>query len=181
MHVCLCECKCCKNSSLLWLIFMQVASTEWFLGVQIQNYKNLYNVEIINGMYCCCDDNETCGSAPNDLLAMCKDPNTVQLCETYFLVHIKNCLSLSTCSLSKTYQLNYGPSSSISDHGIVSIPFMEMELGDEVRAKMSYFRNLMEKLRKLAINMHFSFWRITFKLCSTNHRFLIIVFVLNVK
>ena len=135
------------------VIFMQVASTEWFLGVQIQDFTNLYNVQIINGMYCCCDDNETCGSTLNDLLGMCKDPTTTQICETYFLVHIKSCLFFPTCSLSKTYQLNYRPSSSISDHGILSIPFMEMELGDEVRTKISILIvSLMAKFRKFAIN-----------------------------
>ena len=117
---------------------MQVASTKWFLGVQIQNFMNVYNVEIINGMYCCCDDNEKCGNTPNDLLGMCSDPSTTKSCETYFLVHVKNCISASTCSFSKTYQLNYKFSASMFDHGIFSIPFMEMELGERVRTKMSY-------------------------------------------
>ena len=120
---------------------MQVASTEWVLGVQIQNFTNLYNVEIINGMYCCCDDNERCGSTSSDLLGMCKHASTTQVCETCFLVHIKNCISIGTCSLSKTYQLNYKPSDLISDHGILSIPFMEMELGEQVSAKISYLLN----------------------------------------
>ena len=117
--------------------FFQVASTEWFLGVQIQDFENLYNAEIINGNYCCCDDNEICASTTNDLLVICKNPSTTQVCETYLLVHIRNCISIGTCSLSKTYLLNYTSSSSISDHGILSIPFMEMKLGDEVRTKIS--------------------------------------------
>ena len=146
-YVCLCECKCCKNSSLLWLIFMQVASTEWFLGVQIQNYKNLYNVEIINGEYCCCDDNQTCGNTPSNLLGMCKDPSTAQICETWLLVHFKNCLP--PCRFSKTYQLNYKSSASMFDHGILSIPFMEMELGDWVRRKICYALKLSGKFISL--------------------------------
>ena len=125
---------------MFWLIFMQVASTKWFLGVQIQNFRNLYNVEIINGNYCCCDDNEKCGSIANNLLGICKDPTATQICETWLL--IRNCLSIFTCSLSKTYQLNYKFSASMFDHGILSIPFMEMELGYKVRTKISYLLKL---------------------------------------
>ena len=136
MFVCVSE--IVVNIRLCLVCFMQFSSTEWFLGVQIQNFVNLYNAEIINGMYCCCDDNETCGSAPYELIGMCKDPTTTQICETYFLVNIRNCLSLNKCSRSKTYQLNYTSSASMFDHGILFIPFMEMELGDEVRTKISY-------------------------------------------
>ena len=113
---------------------MQVASSEWFLGVQIHDFMNPYNVEIINGMYCCCDDNETCASSPSDLLVICKDP-IAQVCEPYFLVHVKNCLY---CSHSKTYiLLNYASNAFTFDHGILSIPFVEMELSDEVRTEIS--------------------------------------------
>ena len=127
-----------KISFCLWVIFMQVASTKWFLGVQIQDFINLYNVEIINGMYCCCDANEKCGRIQNELLGMCKNASTTQICETCFLVQFRNCISVGTCSVIKTYQLNYKPSASIFDHGILSIPFLEMELGDKVRTKICY-------------------------------------------
>ena len=155
MHVCFCECKCCRKLAFVLVDFMQVASTEWFLGVQIQNYVNQYNVEIISGSYCCCDDSETCASDLNDLLISCKNPSTAQPCETYFLVHIRNCLSSSTsstCSLSKTYQLNYKSSASTFDHGILSIPFMDMELGDKVRTKISYLLILSAKIRRFGFN-----------------------------
>ena len=117
---------------------MQVASTEWFLGVQIQHFENLHNVEIIDGDYCCCHDNEICSSDLSNVLASCTEPSTIQLCETYFVVHIKNCIFIGECSLSKTYQLNYNFSASVFDQGILSIPFVAMELGDTVRTKMSY-------------------------------------------
>ena len=113
---------------------MQVASTEWILAVQIHNFTNLYNVEIVNDNYCCCDDNQSCGSVLNDLFVICKHPIATQVCEPYFLVHFRNCLS-STCPLNKHYQLNYTSSASTFDHGILSIPIMEMELGDKVRTK----------------------------------------------
>ena len=118
---------------------MQVASTEWFLGVQIQDFVNLYNVEIINETYCCCYDNQICLSDSNSLLTLCKDSSTTPPCETYFLVHVRDhCLNSGACLVSRIYQLNYQSSDSMFDNGILSIPFKEMELGDGVKAKISY-------------------------------------------
>ena len=111
-------------------------------GCQMQNFTNLYNVQIINGNYCCCHDNEICSSNFDYLLASCADPSTTQVCETYFLVQIRNCLSISTCSLSKSYQLNYKFSASTFDNSILSTPFMDMELNDKVRKKVSYLFKL---------------------------------------
>ena len=128
---------------------MQVASMEWFLGVQIQDFMNLYNVQIINGNYCCCDDSGNCTRVFDDLLTMCKEPSTTQVCGTYFLVPVKKCLSISTCSLSKTYQLNYTSSVSTFDHGILSIPLKEMELSNQVSTKISYFLKLQANIESL--------------------------------
>ena len=117
---------------------MQVASTEWFLGVQIQDFVNLYNVEMINENYCCCHDNQTCSSDLISLLTICKASSTTPPCETYFLVYVRDCLHSSACTVSRIYQLNYQSSASMFDNGILSIPFMEMELGDGVKARISY-------------------------------------------
>ena len=122
-----------------------MASTEWFLGVRIQNFVNQYNVEIINGDYCCCDDNERCGSNLNHLF-FCKHPNITQVCETYFVIHMKNCLYGSACSVIKTYHLNYTLSDSIFNHGVLAIPVMETGLGYEVRTKISYFFQIKGKI-----------------------------------
>ena len=144
MRVCICKIIHC-----LWVIFMQVASTEWYLGVQIQDFINLYNVEIINGMYCCCDDSETCGSDFDNLLGKCEDPSTTQVCKTSFLVHIRYCSRFHTCFLSKTYQLNYKSSTSMFNYGILSIPFMKMELSYEVKTKISYLHKSRENFKSL--------------------------------
>ena len=133
--VCVSVYKCCKDSPLFWMIFMQGASTEWFLGVQLQDFDNQYNAKIINGNYCCCDDNEICSSNLNSLLGSCTYPSTAQTCETYFLVHIRDCSYNSGCFLSKNYQMNCTSSASMFDHDTLSISFMEMELGDKVRTK----------------------------------------------
>ena len=145
MDVCFCECKCKKIILCLWVIFMQVANTEWFLGVQIQHFENQYNAEMINGIYCCCHDNKICSSNLIGLFASCTNLGTAEPCETYFLVHIRDCVVNSECFLSETYQLNYTSSASIIDHGILSIPLMEMELSDHVRTKFSCLTKLSTK------------------------------------
>ena len=69
----------------LWVISMQVAWTKWYLGVQTLDFINLYNVEIINGVYCCCDDSEICASDFDNLLGKCEDASTTQVCKQAFL------------------------------------------------------------------------------------------------
>ena len=123
---------------------MQVASTEWFLGVQIQNFENLYNAELILGSwFCCCDtfDNDKCSGNIAHLQVICI-PHS---CQPYFLIHIKHSSCTGMCS---TYQLNYEPSSSILDHPVLSIPFKEMEWSDHVRIEISYMK-LRAKFRQI--------------------------------
>ena len=130
-----CVCVCAlvvEDRSLLWMIFLQMVSTEWFLGVQIQNFENLYNVIIAQGYYCCCDF-FVCSENITDLQEICMN----HLCQPYFLIHIRDSSCNGTCSLNKTYQLNYEPSTSILDHAVLSIPFKEMEWSDHVRIKIS--------------------------------------------
>ena len=101
---------------------MQVASTEWFLGVQIQNFENLYNAEIILGGYCCCDTVSICVESIVYLQGM----YLTHSCEPYFLIHIED----------KSYQLNYERNASILDHAVLAIPFKEKEWSDHVRTKI---------------------------------------------
>ena len=112
---------------------MQVASNEWFLGVQIQNFENLYNAERALGTgYCCCDSLEECAQNIADLQGIC----VTHSCQPYFLIYIKGSSCDGTCSLDRTYQLHYEPSTSILDHAVLSIPFMNMEWSDHVRIKL---------------------------------------------
>ena len=115
------------------MIFTQIASTEWFLAVQIQIFENLYNAEIILGGYCCCDTVTICEENITGLQGMC----LTHSCEPYFVIHIRDSSCTGTCSLDKSYQLNYEPSTSILDHAVLTIPFMETEWSDHVRTKIS--------------------------------------------
>ena len=113
---------------------MQVAGTEWFLGVQIQNFENFYNAEMILGNnYCCCDSFEECRQNTADLQGICMTHS----CQPYFLIHIRDNSCDGMCSLDKTYQLNYEPSTSILDHAVLSILFNEIEWSDQVSIKIS--------------------------------------------
>ena len=115
------------------MIFMQIASTEWFLGVKIQNFENLYNAKIAtDGQYCCCDY-LGCRENIADLQGKC----TTGSCQPYYLIHIRDSSCDGTCSLDKTYQLSNESTSSILDHAVLSIPFKEMEWSDHVRIKVS--------------------------------------------
>ena len=109
-----------------------MASSEWFLGVHIQNFENPYNVEIRDGEYCCCDY-AGCSQSIRDLQGNC----TTFFCQPYFVKHIRDASGDSMCSLDRTYQLDYQPSTSILDHAVLSIPFKEMELIDHVSTKSS--------------------------------------------
>ena len=111
---------------------MQIASTEWFLGVQIQNFENHYNAETVLGPgYCCCDSLEECRQNIADLRGIC----VTHSCQPYFLMHIKGSSCNDTCSLNKTYPLNFEPSTSFLNDAVLSIPFKEMEWSDHVRIK----------------------------------------------
>ena len=112
---------------------MQVASTEWFLGVQIQNFENLYNAEMLSSIVYCCCDVYNCTLNIADLQGIC----TADVCQPYFLIHIRDTSCNGICSLNKTYQLSYesNSSKSILDHVVLSIPFKEMEMIDDVSKK----------------------------------------------
>ena len=90
------------------------------LGVQIAQFQNLYNAEIKNGRYCCCDD----GPCEDDIRALknvymtdCTNP-----CETYFIVKLQDCTSNTHCTGSQTFNLEDDSTSGLSSV-IFYIPF----------------------------------------------------------
>ena len=109
---------------------MQVASSEWFLGVQIQKFEN-YNVEIVRENYCCCD-HVTCKPSIAEVQEICMSKS----CQPYFIIHIRDCSCNGTCSLDTTYQLNNESNSSLLNGvEVLNIPFKEMELSVKVSTK----------------------------------------------
>ena len=146
MQAYLCVCPFLKIGLYLWETSMQIASTEWFLGVQIQNFENLYNAEFAFGPgYCCCDSVEGCTPNIADLQGICMTHS----CQPYFHIQIKGSSCNGMCSFDKTYQLTFEPSTSILDHAVLSIPFKEMEWSDDVRIKISYIVKLRATFRQI--------------------------------
>ena len=45
---------------MIHVCFVQVAKSEQLLGVQLQNFDNMFNAEIRDDKYCCCDQESTC-------------------------------------------------------------------------------------------------------------------------
>ena len=111
---------------------MQVASTEWFLGIAMQNFENRYNAEIVLSGYCCCDNITMCEKNIADLQETCMTHS----CQPYFLIYIRDSSCAGMCSLDKNYQLSYESSTSILNHAVLSIPFKEMKWSDHVRIKI---------------------------------------------
>ena len=116
------------------MVFLQVASSEWVLGVQIQHFENMYGSEIEGGLFCCCDDSRTdlsmCKENVTDL-PMCKNSATYNPCDTYFLVYVRECLYNSTCNYTQQYRLN---NDTTLIQLILTIP-LEMEWSENVRSE----------------------------------------------
>ena len=95
-----------KYAQHTFLLYMQVASSEWTLGLQILEFKHLFNVNIQEGkeMYCCCDifdPQRICAGTFEGLdLNKC-----IEECDIYFMFHIKICPYNGTCSLTQFYEL----------------------------------------------------------------------------
>ena len=111
---------------------VQVASSEWVLGVQIQHFENMYNAEIRNDLYCCCDDHfRECKENITDLIQNGTCFNSDHRCETYFVLYVRECSYNSICSDTEIYRLNVARTS--LEHLVLYMPFEEIGLSNEVR------------------------------------------------
>ena len=141
---------------------MQVASSEWVLGVQIQHFENMHNAEISNGNYCCCDDPyKECWKNITDLNGMCF--NLPYRCQTYFVLYVRECPYSSTCSDTEFYRLNVAHTS--LQHLVLYMPLEESGLSNNVRIKINYLLQLIKNDERL--QTVFSFQLMT-KLCNSN-------------
>ena len=76
-------------------LVVQVSSSEWVLGVEIQHFENVYNAEIRNGMYCCCDAAAPCGGTIDAI-----QPMTCTIaCDPYIVIYFQACIQ--TCYVAK--------------------------------------------------------------------------------
>ena len=79
---------------------MQVANTEWMLGVQLQTLINQKNTALRSSMYCYCDD-IVCASTVADL----NQEKFTNECDAYFVLHVRDCPYNETCSVNKLFEL----------------------------------------------------------------------------
>ena len=115
-----------------WIIaFMQVASSEWVLGLQVFSFENFYNAEKNGSKYCCCGAPSTCTETITALHSMCK-----QECNTYFAVHLQDCKSGLSCNTIKRFNFSgdNGSPSALSSL-VFQIPFGLSTQDDQVRIK----------------------------------------------
>ena len=107
-----------------------MASSEWMLGVQIQQFQSLYNAEIMaNNQYCCCDIPNTC---EDNITALENIYDCTLLCDIYFVVSLQDCNSTIHCNINQTFNLEVDPLSRLSSV-ILLIPFEESALDVHVR------------------------------------------------
>ena len=114
-----------------WLLYVQVASSEWLLGVHIQHFENVHGSVVINDLFCCCDDGSDsdvslCKENITDL-QMCKF--VTNQCDNYILVYVRNCFYNNTCFVTK----HNGQNKDIPFNQLVFLIPLEMESSVNVR------------------------------------------------
>ena len=80
---------------------VQMASSEWVLGLQIQHFANLYNAEIRGDQYCCCDMQSTAAVPCVDNLPDLQSSDCTAECEPYFEIYFIVCFTNETCFVMK--------------------------------------------------------------------------------
>ena len=73
---------------------VQVASTQWILIVELQQFHNLYNAEMKSEKVCCCDSSELCVLQAADLQG-CEG-----YCDIWLSADVSHCTQPYPCSFS---------------------------------------------------------------------------------
>ena len=86
---------------------VQLAASQKLLVVGLLQFYNIYNVEVINGEYCCCDTAEPriCVDNLEYLTQKDCDPK----CDTWFNISLSPCESAYLCSAATAAQCNSDP------------------------------------------------------------------------
>ena len=111
---------------------LQVASSEWMLGVEIKEFENFYNAEKMNDKYCCCDymyehicvDDITV--LKSNAMGSCPVP-----CQAYLVIRVLDCTYTVQCTINKTFNLE--PESQFRLSSVIfQIPFVQTPLHTQV-------------------------------------------------
>ena len=100
---------------------MQVDSSEWWLGVQIQKFESKFNIEIRDGHYCCCDLDKCYESVSEVHLNAAN--RCWKECKIYFDIFFQVCYSNELCYIVTQYILDATATQNIT------IPSEQLKLG----------------------------------------------------
>ena len=86
---------------------VQLATSQQILVVELLQFHNMYNAEIRQNKYCCCDEGniKTCKSE----LAGLEEMSCAELCDTWFNISLSPCESAYMCSAATAAQCNSDP------------------------------------------------------------------------
>ena len=121
-------------------MFVQVASSEWSLGIQIQHYENQLNAEIREDRYCCCEIKDACNATLNDFINATH--NCKKNCSVYYKVQFPNCSTNGICSTTQPLNFKYYPRSIVTKM-VFPIALDQFEVDNEVR--INFISNLISK------------------------------------
>ena len=107
-----------------------MASSDWMLGVQIQNFENYPNAERKGSQYCCCDAVHTCNET---IKALNSTYNCTSECQIYFVVHLLNCII--GCTPIKTFNF--------SENSVSDLSLLVFQIPSEQSAQKYQVRNTM--------------------------------------
>ena len=130
---------------------MQVASSEWTLGIQIQGINYTPRVEIQGGQYCCCNTSVDLVPCGDTITSLNVDKCTSE-CQyyVYYMLRIKNCSRLNeVCSVTESYQLISDTGSPFSFRPVMfPIPFDKSELHYQVSFRFTCKSHQLLYIRK---------------------------------
>ena len=124
------------NSIILGNLQVQVATTQWILMVELHQFRNLYNAEVIgNHGFCCCDIEPT----NNNYLQYCEEKaaslqGCSPSCDILLNAYVSHCIEPYPCSFYTTVWFDTASIDNFNDRFI----FVLSSSPDEVRVWCSW-------------------------------------------
>ena len=109
---------------MMYACFVQVATCEQVLSIEIQHFENISNAEIRGSQYCCCDQ-----ASPPSCVGTIGNLSTLactRMCHPYFVMYFQAC-PMETCYFAKIITVP-GEFSAESSSFVIQIPFSQSEL-----------------------------------------------------
>ena len=111
-----------------------MASSEWMLGLEIQQIHSTNKSEITEDKQCCCDEHFCLENF--DYANDCED-----VCDIYYTIHFPRCQNSDWCNTTASIELRLSDPSIIGSV-LLQIPLEESKLTDQVRKQLISYRQL---------------------------------------